>query len=419
MSQAKPHEDNNLYLEDGFWKLRQGKAAMNASGLETDQGSEDEGSERNATRDPVWVGMATGPKGLTEEEAQQTVWKILMLQLRHNEIEQQSSMTLAEFVERKFVPGYVAHKGLYGRMHYQAMLKHVLTPEEVDRVFGVETEKSKAKLKTVADWPYLSNVPLRDVGTECVQRILSAALNRGYSIQTVTHIRNVLSTIFSYAKQERCFAGDNPASLVRLPAMNRKNVPAITAADVTRILKSMKYPEKEMTLIAILTGMTVAEICGLQWKRVNLTDKAVLNKDDESIPPKSIAVREEYLRGEMCSVTNSRKGDLQIPEHLILILLRLSHRAEFIGPDDFVLVSRVGTPINQINILARRLKPIGKELQIPWLSWRGIRRLHKALLKEFGTQFHNQITALVEAEFSLELSSRENWRSSAEPELPY
>ena len=37
-------------------------------------------------------------------------------------------MTMADFVEKLFVPEHVAIKGLAGRTHYRAILKHVLTP---------------------------------------------------------------------------------------------------------------------------------------------------------------------------------------------------------------------------------------------------------------------------------------------------
>jgi hypothetical protein len=51
-----------------------------------------------------------------------------------------------------------------------------------------------------------------------------------------------------------------------------------------------------------------------KWKRVNLTDETVLNADNAPIPPRTIAVREEWLRGESGSVSKKRIVDLQIPK---------------------------------------------------------------------------------------------------------
>ena len=303
-------------------------------------------------------------------------------------------MTIADFVESKFVPEHVARKKSSGRTHYQAILKHVLTPEEVDRVFQVDAEKSKTKLTAVANWPYLGNVRLCDVQPDDVQRLISAALARGYSTQTVTHIRNVVSAIFTHAKKQQWFTGDNPASLVTPPEMARKEAYALTLAQAKEVLGVMKYPEREMTLIAILTSMNVAEICGLQWKRVNLTE-AWSDSDGEPIPPRTIAVRKQWYLGELANVEKKRRRtNLPIPGPLFPILQGLSRRAKFTGPDDFVLVSRVGTPINGNGIAARRLKPIGKHLQMPWLSWHVFRRTHTALAYELGMQFLERITTM-------------------------
>jgi len=149
-----------------------------------------------------------------------------------------------------------------------------------------------------------------------------------------------------------------------------------------------------MTLIAILTIMNMAEICGLQWKRVNLTD-AWSNTDGEPIPPRTIAVRQQWYGGEFGSVNKkSRNRNLPIPEPLIPVLLGLSQRAKFTGPEDFVLVSQAGAPINEKNIAVCRLKPIGRDLQMPWLSWHVFRRTHTTLVYEFGMRFQDRMAMM-------------------------
>ena len=45
-----------------------------------------------------------------------------------------------------------------------------------------------------------------------------------------------------------------------------------------------------MVLFAIVTSMNIAEVCGLQWKRVNLSEQFA-TVDGESLPPLTIAVR--------------------------------------------------------------------------------------------------------------------------------
>jgi integrase len=294
-------------------------------------------------------------------------------------------MTIAEFVEKIFVPEHVGSKGLSGRTHYQAILKHVLPPEEVDRMFQVDTRNSKAKLTAVPNWPYLDKVRLCDARPADVQQLISAALARGYSTQTVKHMRNVVSAIFAHARKKQWFAGDNPALQVTLPGMIRKGAHALTLAEAKEVLGVMQYPEKEIALITILTNMNVSEICGIQWKHVNLTE-TWSHAEGAPIPPRTIAVRKQWYLGELSTVKGRRNRIQPIPEPLLPILRTLSQRAKCTEPDDFVLVSRAGTPIKANNIVARRLKPIGNGLQIPGLSWHVIRRSRSTLAYELGTQ---------------------------------
>jgi integrase len=69
-------------------------------------------------------------------------------------------------------------------------------------------------------------------------------------------------------------------------------------------------------------------------------------------------------------------------------------RENFTGPDDFVLVSRAGTPIDEHNVAARKLKPIGRALGMPWLSWHVFRRTHTTLANQLGMQFGDRMAMM-------------------------
>jgi integrase len=296
-------------------------------------------------------------------------------------------MMFTDFVRTKFLPEHVTAMRLAGRAHYLAILKHILAPEEVDGMFQVDPEKSKARLKALPDWPYLSNVRLHDVGPDHVERLILAAMKRGYSTQTVLHIRNVISAIYLHARREHLFPGDNPAKMVLLPKLTHKNTRLLSQTQAKAVLGLMRYPEREIALITMLTRMNIAEICGLQWKYVNLTG-VWSSADGEPIPPISIAVRRRWYRGEMDNVKDSRSRNLSIPGLLLPILLRISGRRMYSGPDDFVLVSRTGTPVNPNNIAERRLRSIGKALHIPWLSWNVFRHCSMASDAESETHLY-------------------------------
>ena len=134
--------------------------------------------------------------------------------------------------------------------------------------------------------------------------------------------------------------------------------------------------------MAILTDLNIAEICGLRWKRVNLI-RAWSEIDRERIPPQSIAVREQWCFGKLSDLrSKARIRNVLIPEILVSMLLRLRRRQKFTAPEDYVLVSRLGGPIDESNIAARRLRPIGISLGMPWLSWQVFRRTRTGLIHE-------------------------------------
>jgi integrase len=331
---------------------------------------------------------------------------------------QNSRMTVASFVKDKFVPGHVASLRLSGRSHYRAILKHVLTPEEVDRIFLVDRPMSRRRLNAVQDWPYLDNVRLCDARPEHIDRLISAGMEQGFSTQMVLHVRSVISAVFTYAQKEGCFAGKNPASRTRIPKVIRMPEHALTLSQAKEVLAAMKYPEREIAIFAILTGLSIAEICGLQWKNVNLTETAQW-AGDELIPPKSILVRKQWYRGELASVLKNRKKSRSIPDSVLLILLGLSTRERFAGPNDFVFPSRNGSPITEANIVLRRLKPIGADLQMPWLSWRVFLRAHMTLHTELGIYLQRSIAIVARDVYPAQYEAEDKWRQSYDSELPY
>jgi integrase len=300
-----------------------------------------------------------------------------------------SLMSLANFVQRKFIPEYVQIRRSAGRAHFHAILKHVLCPEDVARAFASSSKKADVKREAIHGWPFMGSLRLSDIDEERIRQLTTTALRHGYSIQTVTHIRNVLRAIFSHAIRACGYGGMNPATNVTLPAMARKKAHTLTLAQLKQVMPVMHYPEKGIALFALLTEMSVAEICGLQWQYVNLSSQGIAVEEDW-VPPKTIAVRNQWYRGEFGPVMGSRSRFVPVPELLCSILRDLKNRKQFTMPQDFVLASRNGTPVYPENIAARRLKSIGRANEMPWLSWHVFHRTHISLRSEFGRQLHKE-----------------------------
>lgn len=354
-------------------------------------------------------GTASGSDNSSFMQSENVDWNAFSSWNLQDELPPDSSMTIASFVENKFIPEHVALKGSSGRAHYKSMLKHVLRPEEVERMYRGTRKGTRKKLKTVPGWPYLSDVRLCDARPEHVSRLISAAMVRGYSIQTAIHIRNVASAIFSHAKQERFLLGDNPASLVKPPEFRRKRAYPLTMEKAQKALNLMESPAREITSISIFTGMSFTEILGLQWRFVNLSETESY-ESGTSVAPRTIAVRNQLYRGRLECVKKNRLRNLPIPERLLQILLKLRSRGSYAGPDDFVFVSQVGTPVNQNNLLARKIRPIAKQMGVPSVSCQAFRRIRTILVAELGMQQDEPAAMMASSFQARDIAVLPRWR---------
>ena len=134
-------------------------------------------------------------------------------------------------------------------------------------------------------WPYIHGLSLAEVNHDVIQGLTSAALEHGYSIQTATHLRNVIRSIFSHAMRTGCYLEPNPAASVVLPRLLPRADYSLTLAQLRAVLRAMVYPEREVVLLTVLTDMNLAEICGLPWKYVNLFSSSRM-VENELIPPR-------------------------------------------------------------------------------------------------------------------------------------
>ena len=137
-------------------------------------------------------------------------------------------IAMKDFVQHKFVPGYVATKKPSAKTHFRAILKYVLSPELVAHAFGLDASAPRSQRRENSAVTYLDSFLLTEITPDLIQGLMSTYLSLGYSAQTVTHIRNLLRTIFSYAATAGCHTGANPAALVTTPDVVRQQVNSLT-----------------------------------------------------------------------------------------------------------------------------------------------------------------------------------------------
>jgi hypothetical protein len=213
MNRKRSQQHNNATLVDEFWNLQNQESDADVNEFFPD----------GHLNDPEEIELAVSTAAYSRARQQLGSTEFGRFLARYYTLKWSSRETFGEFVKTSFIPQHVTSKGPAGRTYYRAILKHILKPETVDAMFdGGAAIAMRRRLTAVADWPYLDDVRLCDLKPDHVRSIVSAALNIGYSVETVKHIRNVIGTIIAHATERRCFSGDNPAFQVPLPKLIRK-----------------------------------------------------------------------------------------------------------------------------------------------------------------------------------------------------
>jgi integrase len=343
-----------VYEDGNFWRLRW---------YEDIRG--DDGIVRPVRRSQP-VGARVGPGKISKKEAQRIADEDIIRCINEKAFAPASVMTLQQFISQRFEPEIVWSMKHSGKLHYGYCFSKII--------------------------PVMGGLPLRDVSVETIGDMIRRLRQKDgspYSTQTISHLKNCLSAVIEHAKRVGYYSGDNPARLVRLPEMDRKKKPALSFEQAQVVLANLEEPYKTMALMSITTSLNVAELCGLRWKRVNLTDKTIM-VDDDMIPPRSFAVRENYYRGTWSTVktqSRNRVQPLPAPVYDALVELRAERLRqsresvggrwpviEALGAEDPVFAAANGHPVDAHNANKRILKRAGMAAGVPSLSWHSFRR---------------------------------------------
>jgi integrase len=205
--------------------------------------------------------------------------------------------------------------------------------------------------------------------------------------------REQFQKLFQHASQRKfdtVFDGVVPTVGVRFPMMQRQQRHALTLEQARLVLAELQTPFREMALLSLTTSMNVAEICGLRWKRLNLTSEPVLEGTD-ILAPYSLAVRENYYHGEFGPPkTINRRRHLPLPECVVSALAKIHLTTKFKAPDDVVFATRTGRPQGSSNFRYRVIRPLGVRLNLPWLSFHTFRYTYATLSEQLGVSLSDR-----------------------------
>lgn len=129
----------------------------------------------------------------------------------------------------------------------------------------------------VADyWQPLAETPLTRLTAAHVERVMAGLLERGLSAQTVRHARSTLRRALHDAQRDG-LVNRNVAALAHPPRADRREMRALTAAEVGRLLAATADdPLGPLYALAVGSGLRAGELCGLRWSDVDLPARSLV-----------------------------------------------------------------------------------------------------------------------------------------------
>lgn len=273
----------------------------------------------------------------------------LLAPLNNGVLNPQSTMSIAEFVDKIYFPQYASENlrtcTVKGYQHLWA--RHL-----------------KERIGKIA---------LRDFRTVHGEKLLAdIARQAQLGKNSLKHVKAFMSGVFKQAKRLGILDGINPIQDVSIP---RAPVAAQTHAYSLEELKAMRLvltePAQTVVLAAALSGLRKSELRGLRWQDFN---------------GKELAVNRSVWNSEVNETKNARsKAAVPVIKLLADALHSLRTRMGVLAaPDAPIFQAGNGKPLNLDNLAKRTIIPALEGTGCTWHGWHAFRRGLATTLHQYG-----------------------------------
>lgn len=208
--------------------------------------------------------------------------------------------------------------------------------------------------------PALGSIRLNELRPDQIEMLLAVMRKKGKGHGTLHACQSLISAIWKHAKKNRYVSGVNPASEVEMPIVEKRKRRALSWLEVLRLNEHVPAYHRQLIIILAVTGLRIGEALGLRWQWVNLSEEKVI-VDGESIPRRTLAVREQRTHGETKTILKRRNSYRLIPlEPLAIEALRNQLKMPVkTGAVDLVFPNTKGNYGSYHNMNNRVLGPAG------------------------------------------------------------
>ena len=207
--------------------------------------------------------------------------------------------------------------------------------------------------------PKLGDRRLDQLGPFEIQELYKSMTARGLSPRTVRYAHSILRSAIAQAVRWRILPG-NPADLVELPKMVRKEMRALGPREAADFLEAIRGDRWEaLWELLLVTGLRPGEALGLKWSDVDW--------DQQRIRIQRTLVRDENNEWRLAEPKTSRsRRSIVVPASTMDTLRRhraeqaeerLRKGAEYAGELNLVFANGRGDPLDYRVVVQRHFKP--------------------------------------------------------------
>jgi integrase len=315
------HQKGYLYRKGSLWLLRYYDSEFSAEGM----------VERvQKTKRLAKVGPECPNKTAARDLAREFLDSINLARKTP-----EAAMTLACFVETRYLPFVEMHKRISTFHGYRSMWRRYLKPR--------------------------GEIMLREFRTVNGERILeSISTEHKLTSTTLAHIKAFLSGIFRYAKRQGVINSENPMRDVVLPkGKPAGETHAYSLEEITQMLNVLPEPAATIVALAAFTGVRKSELRGLLW---------------ENYDGGQVLISQSYWRGH---ALEPKTPQSRAPVPIIAQLAQRinCHRTLSGGPaKGWMFPSPAGKPINLDALAADVIVPLVTKAGVQWHGWHAFRR---------------------------------------------
>ena len=239
--------------------------------------------------------------------------------------------------------------------------------------------------------PELGHYKLTEITTSIIQDYYNSLINdKKLTPSSAKKIIETLGSCFKYAKKNKLIY-DIPTEVEKVKLIKPK-IGYWTKSEVDFFLSNVKNTYIfTPTLISLLTGLRVAEVCGLRWSDVDLEEN-IINVTHQIVQDKisKVLILTDALK------TNNSYRSISIPK-VLKDHLKALKTYQNASNNDFVITDRTGGICNPRNLSMNFTKYISKfklskeEIEIkgkdtsnymmlPQITFHGLRHTHATIL---------------------------------------